>query len=245
MNVPAQELKLRIQVVQLALMLFNRKEHYYWGAPDTGKIRMWPDAFSSDPKQLHVLAASIDGVHFCAGRSQREDVQQRAHFTGSAPVDVWMSVSQPMSYPRFYLDGDTVNPSPSGQVWGESCAGKMHFDCGSFVRYCFRTILGPALVTPGIQMHDLAQSVWSSDSGKKLSEVDVLPADIVYAHGTHVGLTTGKPEYLKAENGAVGIPADETVHAYFAKMGVVKTSLASPRAGEPSWSEIRRWQKWS
>ncbi|HKO10719.1 MAG TPA: NlpC/P60 family protein, partial [Acidobacteriaceae bacterium] len=131
------------------------------------------------------------------------------------------------------------------QVWGESCLGKMHFDCGSFVRYCFRTTLGPGLVTPGIRMRDVAPSVWSSDSGKKLADVDVLPADIVYAGEEHVGLATGNQEYLKAENGAAGITAGDTVHAWFARMGIVKTSLASPRPGQPTWTEIRRWQKWS
>jgi hypothetical protein len=120
----------------------------------------------------------------------------------------------------------------------------MHFDCGSFVRYCFRTILGPGLVPPGIRMKDIAPSVWSSKSTVQLAGLDVLPADIVYAGEDHVGLATGNQEYLKPENGAAGIPAGQTVHAWFARMGIVKTSLASPSRGEPHWTEIRRWQKW-
>ena len=240
-NVPAQELKQRIKVVQLALTLFNRKEHYYWGAPDSGQVRMWPDDFSSDPKRRHILAASTDGVHFCAGRCLADEVKNRQHFSGTAPVDVWMT-AQPVTYPRYYEDGDTVNPSKSEAVWGESCSAKMHFDCGSFVRYCFRTVLGPDLVRPNIQMHDLAASVWSDSDKGKLADADVLPADIVYSGKSHVGLATGKAAYLKMDASGAGIPADETVHAFYAKMGVVKTGLLGP---EPKWTEVRRWPKWA
>ena len=266
MNVSAQELKLRIQVVQLALTLYIRKEHYFYGAPDTGRLRMLPDDFSDDPIRCHILAAG-DGRTLCAGRCDAADVAHRARFEmfikesgltrRAKPVDIWM-LAQPTSFPRYYEDGDKANPSPKGPVWGESCAGKMHFDCGSFVRYCFRTILGPTLVRPGIQMHDFAQSVWSSDSGKKLADVDVLPADIVYVDKEHVGLATGSAEYVRqaqdsgllprptpsAGSAAGAFKEGETVHAWFARMGIAKTSLASPTRGQPKWTEIRRWQKW-
>jgi hypothetical protein len=120
----------------------------------------------------------------------------------------------------------------------------MHFDCGSFVRYCFRTVLGPALVRPGIQMHDLAQQVWpSSSSSVSLGDAGVLSANIVYSKGGgHVGFTTGKLADLTAANGGTGIPAEETVHAFYAKMGVVKTKRVCQ---EPVWGEVRHCQKWS
>ena len=243
MSISAQEMKLRIKVVKLALQLLANKAHYYWGAPDTGNVRMWRNDFSGEKMRRHVLAASHDGLHFCAGRCFSSDVKRRLHFSGSAPVDVWMADPNRVSFPRFYKDGDKVHPSKSEVVWGESCEGKMHFDCGSFVRYCFRTVLGPGLVLPGIQMHDLAKAIWpSTGSGGSLANADVLPADIVYSGASHVGLTTGKAEYLKGESTAAGIPADETVHAFYAKMGVVKTKLLGT---DPTWTEVRRWQKWS
>ena len=243
MSVPAQELRLRIRIVQLALKLLASKEHYYWGAPDNGSVPMWRDDFTRDSSQVHVLAASQDGVHFCAGRCDSEEVKKRQHFRGTAPVDAWMAVPDQVSFPRFYKDGDTVHPSNSGLVWGESCLGKMHFDCGSFVRYCFRTVLGPALVPPNIQMHDLCQAIWPvSGAGRSLSDADVLPADIVYSGASHVGLATGKAAYLKADSSGREIVPDETVHAFYAKMGIVKTRLVG---ADPVWTEVRRWKKWS
>lgn len=243
MSVSPQELKLRIQIVQLALKLFNSREHYYWGAPDSGKVAMSRDDFTPNSTQRHVFAASNDGLHFCAGRCDSDDVKKRAHFSGSAPVDAWMAVPDKVSFPRFYMDGDTVHPSASEFVWGESCMGKKHFDCGSFVRYCYRTVLGSTLVPPGIQMHDLAKGIWPSPgSGIGLGSADVLPADIVYSGKSHVGLATGKAAYLKSDSSAAGIIPDETVHAFYAKAGIVKTKLTGP---DPAWTEVRRWQKWA
>lgn len=243
MSVSAQELKLRIKVVNLALQLLKNKEHYYWGAPDTGTVPVRQDDFSPEIMTRHILAASQDGLHFCAGRCNSSDVLLRVHFSGSTPVDVRNAHPERLSFPRYYRDGDTVHPSKSERVWGESCVGKKHFDCGSFVRYCFRTVLGPSLVRPGIQMHDLAKAIWpSTGSDRSPGNADVLPADIVYSGRSHVGLTTGKATYLSGEGTAAGIPADKTVHAFYAKMGVVMTDISG---SDPRWTEIRRWEKWS
>jgi cell wall-associated NlpC family hydrolase len=232
MAVSDQELALRLRVVNVALGLLQSGTHYYWGAPDSGLVALAANNFSTDATKRHVLAASTDGTHFCAGRCDKAEV--RAQWNGSSEAALALVDAAAVLFPRYYLDGDTVNPSASAAVYGEACKNKMHFDCASFVRYCFRTVLGPAILPPGTIMKNVAAQIWPAPGGHTpLTQADVLPADILYtANGHHVGIATGSAEHTKT---SPTVPSDQSIHAYYAKVGVIRT---------PSWGVVRRWTKW-
>jgi hypothetical protein len=238
MAVSDQELALRLRVVNVALGLLQNGTHYYWGAPDSGVVALAANNFSTDVTKRHVLAASSDGTHFCAGRCDKTAV--RTQWTGSSEAALATVDAAAFLFPRYYLDGDTVNPSASAAVYGEACKNKMHFDCASFVRACFRTVLGPAILPPGTVMKNVAAQIWPKPGSQvPITQVDVLPADILYtANGHHVGLATGSAAYTKT---SPMVPSDQSIHAYYAKVGVIQTPVAGP---DPSWGVVRRWTKW-
>jgi len=67
----------------------------------------------------------------------------------------------------------------------------------------------------------------------------VLPADILYtANGHHVGIATGSAANAKT---SPMVPGDQSIHAYYAKVGVIQTPIAGP---DPRWGVVRRWIKW-
>lgn len=237
MAVSDQELALRLRVVNVALGLLQSGTHYYWGAPDSGVIALAANNFSTDVTKRHVLAASNDGTHFCAGRCDKTAV--RTQWTGSSEAALATVDAAAFLFPRYYLDGDTVHPSPSAAVYGEACKDKMHFDCASFVRHCFRTVLGPAILPPGTIMQNVAAQIWPKP-GKQISitQVDVLPADILYTAGGHVGLATGSAAYAKT---SPTVPGDQSIHAHYARVGVIQTPVAG---ADPNWGVVRRWAKW-
>jgi len=237
-----QELALRTQVVGLAMTIFQAGTHYYWGAPDTGIVNMAANDFSDDEKRKHVLAASLDGTHFCAGRCDNATVKSLKQWSGAnAAALAATSGTSAFRFPRYYLDGDQVTPSPSAAVYGESCTNKMHFDCASFVRYCFRAVLGAKILPPGTIMKAIATQIWPSPGGggpTSITDVDVWPADILYtANDHHVGIATGGASYSKA----AWIPSNQSIHAYYAKVGVIQTSISGP---DPRWGIVRRWTTW-
>jgi hypothetical protein len=241
MAVSDRELAVRLRVVNLALDLLQKGAHYYWGAPDTGSVALFANDFSADATKRHVLAASKDGTHFCAGRCDNPAVLGLPHWSGSNAAALTAVNAASLSFPRYYQDGDTEHPSPSGAVWGEACTDKMHFDCGSFVRYCFRTVLGAGILPMGTLMKTVAPQIWPAPgAASSIDQIDVLPADIVYtADGNPVGVTTGRADYTKT---SPTVPAGQSVHAYYAKVGIIKTPIAGP---DPNWRVLRRWTKWS
>jgi hypothetical protein len=236
MAVSDQELVLRLKVVNIALGILQNGAHYIWAAPDSGVVPMAPDDLSADPTKRHVLAAALDNTHFCAGRSGNPAVTGLTAWTGST---VPTGSVAGLRFPRYWVDGADSNATTGEVVSGEACTGKMHFDCGSFVRYCFRTVLGSAILPLNVRMADIANPpIWTKSSGSaSIDKVDLLPADIVYtADGHHVGLATGSAAYTKASL----VPADQSVHAYYAKWGMKQTAIGD----NPSWGVVRRWTKW-
>jgi cell wall-associated NlpC family hydrolase len=186
----------------------------------------------------HILAASTDGTHFCAERCDKTAVQ--AQWTGSSEAALATVDASAFLFPRYYLDGDTVNPSASAAVYGEACKNKMHFDCASFVRYCFRTVLGPAILPTATVMKNVAAQIWPTPGSQTpISQADLLLADILYtANGHHVGIATGSAAYTKTSS---MVPSGQSIHAYSAKVGVIQTPVGGP---DPKWGVVRRWAKW-
>jgi cell wall-associated NlpC family hydrolase len=216
MAVSDQELALRLRVVNTALGLLQSGAHYYWGAPDSGLVALYANDFSADVTKRHVLAASSDGTHFCAGRCNKTAV--RTQWNGSSEAALATVDAAAFLFPRYYLDGDTVNPSASAAVYGEACKNKMHFDCASFVRYCFRTVLGLSILPLGTVMKNVAKQIWPAPGAQTpITQVDLLPADILYtANGHHVGIATGSAANTKT---SPTVPGDQSIHAYYAKVG--------------------------
>jgi hypothetical protein len=237
MAVSDQEMALRLRVVGIALGVLQSGAHYYWGAPDSGQVPMAANDFSTDVKKRHVLAASTDGSHFCAGRSDTAPV--RTHWDGSSAAALGAVNAAGFIFPRYFLDGGKKDPAGEA-VYGEACTNKMHFDCGSFVRYCFRTVLGAAILPLGTRMADTAKQIWPVAGGHTpIAQVDILPADILYtADGDHVGLATGSAAYTKT---SPTVPGDQSIHAYYAKGGMAETRVDGPN---PRWGVVRRWTKW-
>jgi cell wall-associated NlpC family hydrolase len=240
MAVSDQEMALRLQVVSLAVGILQSGTHYYWGAPDSGVVPLTADDFSADPTKRHVLAASTDGTLFCAGRCDNPAVRGLTPWTGSNASALPPPGTTTFRFPRYYKDGDRVHPSPSAAVFGESCVNKMHFDCASFVRYCFRQVLGTTILPLGITMKSIAPQIWPTSGGPAtIDKVDILPADIVYTAGEdHVGMATGNAAYIKIPS----IQGDQSIHAYYAKVGVIQTLISGP---DPRWGVVRRWKRWT
>jgi cell wall-associated NlpC family hydrolase len=183
-------------------------------------------------EQKYLFAASLDGntQYVCAGRCDHEDVR------GLTPQDTLEQASRSTDdsshykWARYYRDGDTVNPSRPGLVYGESCVGKLHFDCAGFVRFCYSAVLN----VPVGAMRARTYPIWhKSGNDDTLANVDIQPGDILYGTG-HVGLATGRTEYgAQMPNAAI--------HAYYARAGVVATPITS----RSNWTELRRWRDWN
>jgi len=239
MAISAQEMALRVKIVNVALDILDAGSHYYWGAPDAGQVPMAANDFSPDATKRHVLAASLNGTNFCAGRCDSRNLQSLTKWKGSNAKDLAAANGGAFVFPRYYLDGDTKHPSPSAAVWGEDCTGKLHFDCASFVRHCYRTVLGTAIMPKGIIMMNVAEQIWPLHGGPKtIGGVDILPADIVYTNSGHVGLATGSDVYTVT---LPRVPNEQSIHAYYAKVGVIQTPIAGP---DPHWNIVRRWKNW-
>jgi hypothetical protein len=128
--------------------------------PDSGVVSLAANNFSADATKRHVLAASTDGTHFCAGRCDK-----------TAGADARRRYG---------------HPSASAAVYGEACKNKMHFDCASFVQPCFRTVLGPAILPPGTIMKNVAAQIWPKPGSQTpIAQVNILPADILSLPRSH------------------------------------------------------------
>jgi len=227
------ELMRRRQIVQLANKILNSGAHYLWGAQSNGQVRMCRNAVGETDEQIYLFAASLNGgtQYVCAGRSAHPNVV-RLHQRRTLEQANQAAATNGSGYKwtRYYRDGDTVNPSPSALVYGESCGGKLHFDCAGFVRHCYRQVLN----IPIRSMRGRTTEVWRrAGNNDTLANIDIYPGDILYGHG-HVGLATGKTEY-----GAVS--PNMAIHAYHARVGVVATAISDA----PRWAEVRRWNDWT
>jgi cell wall-associated NlpC family hydrolase len=227
------ELMQRRQVVQRAIDLLNEGSHYLWGAQGgRGTPRL--NTVGATDEETYLFTVSLGGhtqQYVCAGRCDHHDVRRLpSRRTLEQATQAAANGGAGFRWARYYRDGDTVNPSTPGLVFGESCVGKRHFDCAGFVRFCFRQVLN----VPIRRMRDTATSVWRrTGNNNSLANVDIYPGDILYGHG-HVGLATGRTEY-----GATS--PNMAIHAYYAKAGVV----ATPITAAPNWTEVKRWNDWA
>ena len=89
-------------------------------------------------------------------------------------------------------------------------------------------------------MKVVAEQIWpKSGAPKSIADVEVLPADILYTPGSkHVGLATGHAMFTMT---MPRIPSDDSIHAYYARVGVIKTPIDGP---DPHWGIVRRWKNW-
>lgn len=225
----------RLQVIAEAQRIFASGAHYYWGCQAQGvfnqsAVRRMENQWGSTPQQRRLFASQYGGQGPCAGRCNHPDLAGRRRWpdaNGMPPADV--NQAQYL-WPRYFRDPDTVNPGPEGQVYGESCWDKEHYDCAGFVRHCFARVLG----RPPGAMRGRTTVVW--ERGRlPLGQVDIYPGDLAYGSGgNHVGILSGKEDY-SAPNPNV------SYHAFWSRAGVVRVPL-----GDCGWiAEVRRWNNWT
>lgn len=76
-------------------------------------------------------------------------------------------------------------------VWGESCNGKLHFDCGGFIRWVVKQVCGMSIA--GISTNPTQQNPLGQPMGRVLTKDDtVMKADILVYPG-HIAFATGDP----------------------------------------------------
>lgn len=224
------ELVMRNWVVAVAQAVFQSGAHYLWGGQGDGHVPMArPESVGNADTDWCLNAASLSGAkeYLCAGRCDNPDARKLPQWKGKTLEEAALAGASQCRWPRYYRDGDTVHPSPSGLVYGESCRDKLHFDCAGFVRFCFRLILGAAIIPVNATMRAQATRVWTVGQGS-IGSADVLPADLLYTSDfSHVALATGKSDY----NWWSFFPSDYSFHAYYAKVGVVSTPILGGGAG--------------
>jgi cell wall-associated NlpC family hydrolase len=245
----AGELDKRQQVVELAYSIKADGAHYLWGAQSAGRVPMVSNRYNgSDVTGTCLNAASLSGdsANVCAGRPSNKEVRNSGLKVWPAPGDeaslAGAARTDPATrlWPRYYRDGDTANPSPSGLFHGEACQGKLHFDCAGFVRHCFRSVLGVAVIPTNVAMRGQMQNVFDGSGGASIRDAEILPADVVFTRdGSHCGLATGPRKYAR------GYWGDNSLHAWFAKVGVVETDIQGSAPDSPVWWYVYRWSKWS
>jgi hypothetical protein len=243
-DVDSGELWSRTQVVLVAQAILAGGAHYLWGAQGNGQVGMASNTFGPPDENYRVLAA-LAGGFVCAGRPEHPDVTALQRWAGSAS-DLINFDPTGYSFPRYWKDGDTANPSSPGMFYGENCQGAVHFDCAGFVRHCFRQVLGAASIpVSGLIMRDKAKLVWGIDTnGGAIIDADILPADLLYTRAkNHVGLATGGSAY----NTSGQLTPDNAIHAFNAKKGVIMTPVdgsANPDGLAVGWSYVYRWTQW-
>ncbi len=230
-----------LAVVRVARQLNDSGTHYLWGAQTDGTPHLLPDRTGPADTQTFMRCATLyagnpnSGV--CAGRPHAAAVRSKpmwdrkdAHADGSA-----------FRWPRYFKDTSTDGSPkvPEGLVWGEDCAGKKHFDCAGFVRYCFRQVLGPNCIPPA-GMRSVAYSVWdAAKSTRAVQDVDLWPADLLFDDSfTHVGIASG--HWLLTGYGVT--EPGKAIHCYSATVGVITTPVAD--AGYVRWRHVLRWPNW-
>jgi cell wall-associated NlpC family hydrolase len=237
------ELMLRNCVVMIAQQVHSIGSHYLWGAQGDGWVPLVkPNVLGASEQDKCLNAASLNGSreYACAGRCNNAAVRGLAQWKGTTMEEFNRANGSSFLWPRYYRDADTANPSSSGLVYGESCQGKLHFDCAGFVRYCFRLILGAAMIPTNATMRSQSQPIWSVGQGG-IQSADILPADLLYTSNySHVGVATGSDSY----NWWSFFPADYSFHAYYGKVGVLKTPILGGANDAPVWSHVYRWTKW-
>ncbi len=232
----------REMVVETAFEILEGGAHYLWGAQSDGRVRtVRPNSYDTrkpDGQCLFASSLSGDRQYVCAGRSDNPQVAKRRRWAGRTLADAETAPDrESYVWPRYYRDADTVNPGPSGLVFGESCWARLHFDCAGFVRQCFRSVLGAAIIPTNISMRQQARLIWQVGKGRitDIKQVEIYPADLLYtANGTHVGLATGSPEHWGGTPGQAG----QSIHAFYARVGVVKTPIDGKA---PRWAAVYRW----
>jgi hypothetical protein len=242
------ELEKRIRVVELAYTIKADGAHYLWGAQGNGRVPMVANRYgtkSPEDKCLYAASLTGDSTNVCAGRPWNKEVRMSGLMPWPAPGDeaslrgAAMIDPQTRLWPRYYRDGDTANPSTSGLFSGESCQGKLHFDCAGFVRHCFRTVLGVAIIPTNVGMRAQMQPVFDGAKDKDIRDADILPADVVFTRdGSHCGLAAGPRKYAR------GYWGDNTLHAWYAKIGVVETDIQGSAPDSPVWWYVYRWTNW-
>ncbi|HKT07056.1 MAG TPA: hypothetical protein VJR24_04090 [Gemmatimonadaceae bacterium] len=76
-------------------------------------------------------------------------------------------------------------------VWGESCNGKQHFDCGGFIRWVVKQVCGMSIA--GVSTNPTQQNALGQPMGRFLTKDDtVMKADILVYPG-HIAFATGEP----------------------------------------------------
>ncbi len=217
-------------VVGTAKSICDNGGHYLWAAVTDGKTPMvTPNLLGDDDEHTCVWAASLDGAakFACAGRPNHPDVQALP----KGDLDAIDSADpEAFRWPRYWRDGDTKHPRKSCLSWGESCRGKLHFDCGGFVRNCFRQVLGVAIIPVNFGMR--ASCTCLNPGKEALPTVEIWPADILFTEDfSHVGLATGGWPVL----------SNYAIHAWYAMVGVVKTPMTD---AAPAWCWAYRWPTW-
>lgn len=234
---------LRNMVVAVAQRIYQSGAHYLWGSQGDGHVPMVrPNTFGESQADRCLNAASLDGtkLYACAGRPNNPDVQGRARWGGSTLEEANRTGPSQYLWPRYYRDGDTANPSPSGLVYGEACQDKLHFDCAGFVRFCFRLILGAAMIPRNATMRSQATLIWSVGQGG-IRSADIFPADLLYTSDyNHVAVATGSDDY----NWWSFFRSGYAFHAYYSKVGIVCTPIGGGGGDAPVWSHVYRWTRW-
>jgi len=102
-------------------------------------------------------------------------------------------------------------------IHGESCEGKLHFDCSGFVKWCLKQVIPDFLQetynTKGYRIKDIRQMLETvGESGA--NEADLCAGDIlIRKKNKHIGFATGE--------------GNRVIQAEYEATGVVDTSLGS------------------
>lgn len=168
--------------------------------------------------QLAVCTAEFNGL-FCCGRYQSPARKLSRPGGTPPPADLarWIETAsrtpdapapfQGLYYPRRHvLDRRHCPPrqtpdqcDPQWLYLGESCVGKMHFDCFGFVAYAFLQATG----RPGFWTQQTLRQDWLSDRSR------VQPGDVVLAPSyTHIAIVVDQNRIIHAAGDIWGVKTE-------------------------------------
>jgi hypothetical protein len=224
--------------------------HYLWGAdgghPDlkdgmfdsagqVATVTMAPSNTSASNPVVFAAQCSRAGYYVCSGRFQEVPGGRYCDADDHQALVDYLKVLTPggeagwpcyckVFTPRM-VKGNNV-PAAGKIVWGEDCRNKQHFDCISFINYCY---------SKNMSNWGLHWEIWQWDN-KACGSVEVaksltamLPADILIRYAkddagnpttktdygiehnvcTHIGMFDGGTMVVQAEQASKGVHADE------------------------------------
>jgi hypothetical protein len=169
--------------------------HYLRGAtgqiPPDGDLTM--AAHKTEKVVLEALPEPLEwGTYFtaknhhriCSGRNGLEEIDRLPKGDINNPLHT----ANPDSYKwQRVVKWKNLNP-----LWGESCVGKRHFDCNSFVRFCIRAVIPQFLMDVKGLTISAIKSKLETIGATGLEQNDMCAADILIRKNCgHIAIAAG------------------------------------------------------